>query len=279
MNKEQFTDQQLLKAIRQSAEEREKAAKYLFHHEGFRSIVSEIVEKGGGNDSYETLVFENCLIQLDKLVRRNQYTANNLATFFESEARLNWSKVLISDVNARQIALNFLAIDKDLKGKIHTSIRKNSGTNEDAQDIYQNGLILINKHLQEGKFRGGAIKGFLYQVCYNLWRNELKKSKTMPLPEDGVDFSASTFIDPQEVLEQKERAKLLDKLFEQLSESCRKLLRLKFLVIDNFSMGEISQKMGFKNAQIAANALSKCRKRLWTLLEKHKPAFEWIRSI
>ena len=132
--------------------------------------------------------------------------------------------------------------------------------------------------MNEGKFRGGAVKGFFYQVCYNLWRNELKRNKTLPLPEDGTDLTIST-LDPQEELERKERSRLLDALFNRLSESCQKILRLKFFIIDNYSLEEIAQQMGYKNAQIAANTLSKCRKRLWVLLEKQKPSFEWIRNI
>jgi predicted DNA-binding protein YlxM (UPF0122 family) len=56
-------------------------------------------------------------------------------------------------------------------------------------------------------------------------------------------------------------------------------MRLKFFVIDNFSMEEIAQQMGLKNAQIAANALSKCRKSLKELLKQHKTSFEWIRNL
>ena len=279
MNKEQFNDQQLIDAIRNTGEDREKAIKFLFHNEGYRLIVSEIVENGGGNDDYEALVFENCLIELDKLVRRNRYNTDSLATYFEREAKRNWCKLLITEEKARHVALNVLTLDKELEGKIHATIMKNSGTKEDSRDMYQNGLILINRHLEEGKFRGGAIKGFFYQVCYNLWRNELKKAKNISLPEEGNEFALNALLNPQDVLEQKEQKKLLDTLFEQLGESCQKLLNLKFLVIDNFSLSEIAHKMGFKNAQIAANALSKCRKRLWMLLQKHKPSFEWIRNM
>ena len=50
-------------------------------------------------------------------------------------------------------------------------------------------------------------------------------------------------------------------------------------IVDNYSLEEIAKHMGYKNAQIAANTLSKCKKRLWGLLEEQKPSFEWIRKI
>lgn len=278
MIREQYTDQQLITAIRSAGTKRSRALKYLYHNEKYSSKVTEIVTKGGGNNERAKLVFENCIIQFDKLVRRQQYKAETLTHFFESQAKLGWCRLLITSKKAQELVLNFLTSDKELEGKIHALIIKNNGSNDDAQDMYQNGLILINTYMNEGKFRGGAVKGFFYQVCYNLWRNELKKNKTLPLPEDGTDLTIST-LDPQEELERKERSRLLDALFKQLSESCQKILRLKFFIIDNYSLQEIAQQMGFKNAQIAANTLSKCRKRLWVLLEKQKPSFEWIRNI
>lgn len=278
MSREQFTDQQIVQAIQRSGIERARVLKHLFSHPVYRSEVTEIVLKGGGNEMYTKLVYENCLIQLDKVVRRKEYKSDTLAGFFQTEARIMWCRELITNLSAREVVLNHLSSDKDLQGKIRAAVVNNSGSVEDAEDMYQNGLILIDDHMKEGKFRGGTVKGFFYQVCFNLWRNELKKKKTLPLPEDGVELSVTT-IDPQKELERKEKADLLGKVFKQLGEKCQKILRLKFFVIDNFSMEEIAQHMGFKNAQIAANALSKCRKSLKELLQQHKPSFEWIRNI
>jgi RNA polymerase sigma factor (sigma-70 family) len=273
MSREQFTDQQIVQAIQVGGVERERVLKYLYDHPEYRSNVSEIVLKGGGNELYCKLVYENCLIQLDKVVRRNEYKSDTLVGFFQTEARIMWCRELITNQSAREGVLNHLSTDKALKGKIRAAVVNNSGSVEDSEDMYQNGLMLIDDHMKEGKFRGGTVKGFLYQVCFNLWRNELKKKKTLPLPDDGVELSITT-IDPQKELERKEKADLLGKIFKQLGEKCQQILRLKFFVIDNFSMEEIAQQMGFKNAQTAANALSKCRKNLKELLQQHQPSFE-----
>lgn len=278
MNREQYTDQQLITAIRSAGIVRSRALKYLFQNERYRSVVADIVLNAGGNRESAIMVFENCIIQFDKLVRRQLYKTDTITHFLESEARQAWCTILISNKKAQELVLNFLTSDKELEGKIQSTIIKNSGSVDDARDMFQNGLILIDSYMKEGKFRGGAIKGFFYQVCFNLWRNELKKNKTFPLPEDGVDMTLST-VDPHQELERKERAALLKAIFNKLGESCKKILRLKFFVIDNYSLEEIAHQMGFKNAQIAANALSKCRKQLWVLLEEQKPSFEWIRKI
>lgn len=278
MSRKQYTNEQLFTAIRNGGMEREQALKHLFHHEQYRKLVEEVVEKGGGNEKNWAPVYENCIIELDKLVRRQTYMKESLADFFESEAKTAWCRELISNEAAREQVLQFIAVDNELKGKIHAAVKSNSGTDEDADDIYQNGLILVEGHMKDGKFRGGAVKGFFYQACYNLWRNELKKSRELPLTDDGMEMPVQA-IDPQKELERKERAELLARLFAQLGESCKKILHLKFFVIDQYSMEEIAEKMGFKSAQIASNTLSKCRKQLWKLLQKHEPSFVWNRNI
>jgi len=274
MNEEQYTELQLLEAIFKGGNDRKSALQYLFKHKHYRDTVNQIVLNGGGNDGYGKTIFKNCLIQLDKIVRRKKFTYKTLSQFFEQEARLAWCRELVVNSKARDYVLTQLTVDSELKAKIHHTVLKNSGTRDDASDTYQNGLMLINDHMKEGKFRGGAVKGFFYQVCYNLWRNELKRTKAISLPDDGFDLSVNT-IDPQKELERKEKANLLHKIFGLLGESCQKILKLKFFIADQYNMEEIAEKMEFKNAQIASNTLSKCRKQLMELLLQHKSTFEW----
>jgi len=132
-------------------------------------------------------------------------------------------------------------------------------------------MVYLDTNIKEGKYQGGALKGYFYHICFNLWRNELKKSKAQ-LIEDYQAHDPVTNTDPLIELERKERALLLNRLFEELGEQCRKIINLKYLIIDQYSMGDIAGQMGFKNAQIASNALNKCRKRLWDLLQEHKQA-------
>lgn len=278
MSKEQFSDQQIVLAIQQGGEEREAVLKYLFRHERYRQQTESVVEKGGGDEKYAKLVYENCLIELDKIVRRKQYSDSSLESYFDKTSRILWCSELTSSESARGLVLNHLAKDKDLRRKIQFSVLNNSGSEEDAQDIYQNGLMLIDDHMKNGKFRGGTVKGFFYQACFNLWRNELKRKKCISLPDDGTELTV-TNIDPQEVMERKERAELLKKVFNELNKRCQEVLRLRFFVIDKYSMADIARIMGLKNAQNAANALSKCRTQLRNLLMQHESAYQWIQNV
>lgn len=278
MNKEEYSQQQqLIQAILSGGQKRDHALKHLFNDTHAFEVVQQVIENGGGNDNYTRQIFKECLVEFDQQVRRYKYKYDNFSTFLEEISRVQWIKLLSSTETARSWVLNTIGHDKQLEGKIHSLIIKNSGSLEDAQDTYQNGLIQIDKQMKEGKFRGGAVKGFFYQVCFNLWRNELKKNKMQPLSDDGMELHI-TEIDPQKVLERKEYTRLLDEIFNKIGDKCHKILRLKYFVIDQLDMEDIAMKMGFKNAQIASNTLSKCRKKLWELLQDHKPELEWIRT-
>lgn len=277
MNKKKYTDNEIINDILSGARKRDSALKYLLVRSNYPDLVTQVVTNGGGGSKEAKEIFSDCLISLDKKVRRYLIREDiSLSVFFENEAKQLWSEELKNNKTKRDNLLNLVNKDKNLREQIYRAIMKNSGIKEDAEDCYQNGVILLDKKLREGEYNGGAINGFFYQICYNLWRNELKKSKTFSI-ENKEYNQPITNEDPADVMERNEQAKLLNDLFQKLGESCQKILQLKYLIIDQYSMEDIAQKMGFKNAQIASNTLSKCRKALWQLLKEHKLYPLWMK--
>jgi len=69
---------------------------------------------------------------------------------------------------------------KNVLPRISKYIRKNSGTEDDAFDIFQDGVIIFYKYLITGRYREEfEISGFLYTVCKNLWINKVKHDKML----------------------------------------------------------------------------------------------------
>lgn len=275
MNNLRYTDSLIIKDILAGDSTRDKALKYLLVKSDYPEKIKRVVEDGGGNSFQADKIMADCLILLDRKVRRFELKASDpLAEFLENAAKQFWSEELLINEDTRKNVLNLVHKDEKLKKQIYHAVTSNSGKIEDAEDCYQNGMILLDAKMKDGKYNGGAIKGFFYQLCFNIWRNELKKSKTASL-EDSNKIEPMTSDDPVSILEKKEKADLLKQLFNELGDSCQKILHLKYLIIDQHSMEKIAQLMGFKNAQIASNTLSKCRKRLWELLQEHKQAVQW----
>ncbi len=277
MSKEHQSDQMIINTILRGGKERESTLKYLFHHRHFRETTAEIVFKAGGDHEHQETVFEACIIQLDKQIRRSLYSEKSLLDFFQNQTRVQWCLLLQRNQPDRHKVLGKLGDDPDLKRQIRAVVMKNSGNLEDAEDCFQNGLELLDKQLTEGKYRGGAIKGFFYQTCYNLWRNELKKRRTVPMADEALHQPVE-LEDPLTVYESNLSRQLLDEILQRLGASCQKILNLKYFIMDQLSMDEIAVQMGLKNAQNASNTLTKCRKKLWELLVEHEHPYLWTRN-
>ncbi len=275
IEREHYPDNMLFENILKGGVVRDQALKYLLIRSSYPSIIKGIIMEGGGDSVHAEKIIEDCIILFDRKVRRFELDRNlPLSQFFTQEAKRLWTEQLMTDKSSRDRVIERIHADRKLERQIGTAIRKQSGKQEDAEDCYQNGIILLNSNMQEGKYRGGAIKGYFYQLCFNLWRNELKKHRPASL-ETESEQSPATFDDPQHILEHREQSDILRKIFRSLDASCRKIIRLKYFIIDQLSMEEIAKEMGLKNAQNAANALSKCRKKLWELVQQHKVGVLW----
>src|SRR5687768_10865709 len=67
-------------------------------------------------------------------------------------------------------------IYQEYSSTIQSFILSNSGTPQDAEDIFQETVVTFIDLVKKNKFRGeAAIKTFLVAIARNLWLNELKK--------------------------------------------------------------------------------------------------------
>lgn len=140
----------------------------------------------------------------------------------------------------------------------------NSGTEEEAQDIYQEALVVFWQKAISGNLTlTSKISTYLYSICLNLWRKELeRKSKLSNEEKDGV-----TFIED----EREERVRIVHECLEELGDPCRKIL--SYYYFDGLSMNDIAEKMKFANTDTAKTKKYKCKKRLDQLIKsKYKPS-------
>ena len=74
--------------------------------------------------------------------------------------------------------------------KVEQYIVDNSGTADDARDIYQDAFLAAWRNVQLDKFRpqnDTAIAGYIFQIARNKWLDQLrsvKNKKTTSLPDD-----------------------------------------------------------------------------------------------
>lgn len=141
-------------------------------------------------------------------------------------------------------------------------IRKNKGSQQDAEDIFQETIIVFVDLVQREKFRGeSSIKTFLYAIARNVWLNELKKRDRMFIRDtESYQNNPRESEDLQEVLIRNEAKQKVMELIDQLGETCKKIL--VFYYYDNLSMKEIYERMHYESEQVVRNQKYKCMKKL-----------------
>ncbi|TND10621.1 MAG: sigma-70 family RNA polymerase sigma factor [Bacteroidetes bacterium] len=135
---------------------------------------------------------------------------------------------------------------------------KNSGQEEDADDVFQDALVVLFEKLNSADFvLTSSLKTFLYSVCRNLWLKRLGKNKREAFTDfEDFDLAAA---EEEESEKTEEKAKLRRHL-QSLGEQCRKVLTLFYYF--KKSMEEIAADLGYTNADNAKNQKYKCLQRL-----------------
>lgn len=142
---------------------------------------------------------------------------------------------------------------------IKNYIFQHGGTSDQAQDLFQEGMIIIYKKVSAGKLKLFCkFSTFLYAVCKRLWIQERKKEMLRLNKMAESELAAEPVVPYGE--ETIDRAKeLIDKHFNQLSPDCQKILRLHF---NDCSVEEIRTAMNYNTAHHAVDRKYRCKKSL-----------------
>jgi RNA polymerase sigma factor (sigma-70 family) len=141
-------------------------------------------------------------------------------------------------------------------------VEKNSGTYEDAEDIFQDGLIVLFKKItSENLSLNCSLKTFIYSICKNIWKQRLDRKWRLLYKEEIVSESIEDYeAIPIEAKEEEiERIRLYQIYFLSLPPDCQKILNLFNLKI---SLKEIAKYMGFKDVSYAKTRKYLCKNML-----------------
>ena len=138
---------------------------------------------------------------------------------------------------------------------------QNNGTEPEAKDIYQESIIVLYENTQQSGFALSCkIKTYLYSVCRRQWLKRLaEKGRYVGKVEDFESFVALE--DEGAAMDEKEKQfGVMRQALVQLGEPCRTLMEDFF--VHGLTMQQITDKMGYTNADNAKNQKYKCLMRL-----------------
>jgi RNA polymerase sigma factor (sigma-70 family) len=134
----------------------------------------------------------------------------------------------------------------------------NSGTEDEARDVYQDALVVFWQKATSGNLvLTSKMSTFIYSICQNLWRKELDRKKRLSNEEKENAETPDT--------ESAEREKIIRQCLDQLGETCKTVLMLYYF--DGLSMQEIADRLGFANTDTAKTKKYKCKQKLDELVK------------
>ncbi len=141
-------------------------------------------------------------------------------------------------------------------------IKKNTGSEEDAEDIFQESLLIILKNVQRDDFYlTCSFLTYLYSISRNLWMQKLKvKRKGMDnfeLLEKFFNIPESTSIEMAEM--EQLRYSIYRDHFNSMEKDCQRILLLS---LQKFSSKEIADTMGYSSENYAKTKKYNCKERL-----------------
>ena len=139
---------------------------------------------------------------------------------------------------------------------IAAHVTRNSGNTADAEDIFQETIIVLLQQVRRADFvLTSSLKTYLVAIARSLWLNRLRAAKNAPL------YGLDTYAGPGENagFDQEPEPDQTEKLTQWLTKitrHCQQLLNAIFF--QHQSMSSLMQKMGWKNKHTAANQQYKC---------------------
>lgn len=174
-------------------------------------------------------------------------------TFYTDEAILDGLKKRDSGI--------IRYVYKEYYPTIKFLITTNSGTETDAEDVFQDALVVLFKKIaREDLILTSSFKTFLYSICRNLWLQRLDRrvfSNEFLEMEDLSELQENLYLDQPE--EEHDKYKLFQQHFLRLSEDCQKILQL---FLGKTSLKEIAEIMGFKTEKYAKTRKFMCKEKL-----------------
>lgn len=142
------------------------------------------------------------------------------------------------------------------------------GTPDDAIDIFQDGLLVLNNSLSKGTFKGkSAISTYLFSICKNLWFREFNRK------------SKAASHQPEIILEMQDHSnyliniEIVSVMMNDLTETCRRILTEFYF--NNRSMAELKDMFNVNSIQAAKNKKWRCLTHLERIFKEKGVKPKW----
>jgi RNA polymerase sigma factor (sigma-70 family) len=150
-------------------------------------------------------------------------------------------------------------------------IKQNLGNREDAEDIFQEAImVLLQKVRQPGFVLTSSLQTYLYAIAKNLWLKRLRDNRLVPVSNERQweAFQNKGEFIPTELHPEKTKEQQLQSWLQKITRNCQRILKAIFFQQE--LMDSLMIKMGWKNKHTAANQKYKCIEQVKKESQKQK---------
>ncbi len=138
-------------------------------------------------------------------------------------------------------------IYKNTYNPVKQLVLNNAGSENDAEDIFQEALIIIFKKLKEDqKFAlTSAFTTYIYSISRLLWLKQLRNIKKIEIDPLNRDHEERLEFEPPSPVQDKDlRMAIYQRTLLQIPEDCQNILRL---TAQDLTSSEIARTLGFRS--------------------------------
>ena len=147
-------------------------------------------------------------------------------------------------------------------------ILSNAGSDFDAEDIFQEALIIIFKKLRDAQeFElTSAFNTYIYSVSRLLWLKQLRNIRKIEIDPLNRDHEERIELEPPSPVEDKDlRMAIYQRTLLKIPEDCQKILRL---TEQDITSKEIARQLGFRSEGYVRKRRHYCKEYLITKIKE-----------
>jgi RNA polymerase sigma factor (sigma-70 family) len=153
-------------------------------------------------------------------------------------------------------------------------ITQNSGDEQDAEDIYQESLMVLYEKAKDTNFKlSSSLKTYIYSISRNKWLYKLRQEGAGRVSfeevEDYIEVAEESQYFDNETIDYDE---MVGEALKKMDETCRKLL--EYFYYHKLSLDIVAQKLGYNNANTAKAKKNKCMNRARSIAKELMAKFE-----
>ncbi|MBC8986767.1 sigma-70 family RNA polymerase sigma factor [Pedobacter sp. N36a] len=169
----------------------------------------------------------------------------------------------------REVVLGILNDSEDTLNKLYTGyfpmvlqfILNNNGDEDDAKDVYQEGIIVLYNKIKGGNFElSSKLKTYIYSVCRRIWLKKLSQESRKTNNVSDFEDIMAVEVDLEQHEEKDQQFDKMNDALVHLGEPCKTIIQDFY--INGLSMQDICEKFGYTNTDNAKTQKYKCLQRL-----------------